>query len=72
MHHQALILGNPMSSQTCQCNGYRNGNGDPMDGRHWDDERQRDNQPDKRCKRGMMRGGGAMRGGGTGRREAEA
>ncbi len=37
----------------------------PLDVRCWDDERQRDNQLNKRHKKGAVRGGGAMRGGGT-------
>ncbi len=36
------------------------------------DERQRDNQPDKRHKRGAMRGDGAMSSKGTGGQEAVA
>jgi hypothetical protein len=40
-----------------------------VDGRHWRDERQCDNQLDKRHERGAMRGG-AMRGGGASGREA--
>ncbi len=31
------------------------------DGRHWRDERQQDNQPDKRHERGPMRGSSALR-----------
>ncbi len=30
-HRRALVLGNPMPSQTCQLDGYRNGNGDSND-----------------------------------------
>ncbi len=33
----------------------------PADGRHWRDERQHSNQPDKRQESGAMRGGGAGR-----------
>ncbi len=42
----------------------------PVDRRCWRDERQCNNQPDKRHKRGAMRGGSTMRGGGTGGHEA--
>ncbi len=42
------------------------------DGRRWGDERQHNNQPDKRRKRGMMRCGSAMRGGGAGGCKAAA
>jgi hypothetical protein len=44
----------------------------PADGRHWRDERQRNNQPDKRHETGAMRGGGVMRGGGAGGQEVVA
>jgi hypothetical protein len=38
----------------------------PVDRRRWHDEWQRNNQLDKRCKRGVVRGGSVMRGGGAG------
>jgi hypothetical protein len=45
----------------------------PVDRRHQRNERQCNDQPDKRFKRGVMRGSSAMRGGGdTGEREAAA
>ena len=44
----------------------------PVDGRHWCDERQHDNQPDKREERGATRGGIATRGGGAGEWDVSA
>ena len=41
----------------------------PVDGRNQCDKRQHDNQPDKRDKRGVTRGGVATRGVGAGERE---